>query len=77
MSAEDSRWLNRKSVDGLDRRLIEGSTEKIIGGVTAIKTGGHFDGSLVMLWKDELFIADSLFTVQVGNILQDSPKALV
>jgi glyoxylase-like metal-dependent hydrolase (beta-lactamase superfamily II) len=48
-----------------ERRFITSSTQKIIPGVTAIKTGGHFEGSLVLHWEDKLFIADSLVTVPV------------
>ena len=40
----------------------------ILEGVTAIKTGGHFDGSLVLHWERKLFIADSLLTVQVSSL---------
>lgn len=63
-SAEDAEWLNRTDASQR-RKLIQGSTESIIDGVTAIKTGGHFDGSLVLHWDKKLFIADSLYTVPV------------
>lgn len=66
VSKEDAVWLNR-SDSGVDRRLIEGGTETVLQGVTAIKTGGHFDGSLVLHWDEKLFIADSLLTIQVSN----------
>lgn len=32
-------------------------------GVTAVKIGGHFDGSLVLHWEKKIFIADSIITV--------------
>ncbi|MCJ1391704.1 hypothetical protein MMC18_004569 [Xylographa bjoerkii] len=63
-SLEDREWLDRQDSSDVQRRLIEGSTEHILEGVTAIKTGGHFDGSLVLHWDRKLFIADSLLTVQ-------------
>lgn len=44
-------------------------TETILPGVTAIKTGGHFDGSLVLHWEEKLFIADTLVTAPVCHPL--------
>ncbi|KAF2187751.1 hypothetical protein K469DRAFT_725218 [Zopfia rhizophila CBS 207.26] len=61
-SKEDEGWLNRKDHYGF-RKFIEGPTETIVDGVTAIKCGGHFDGSLVLHWDKKLFIADTLYTV--------------
>ena len=61
-SKEDEQWLHRHNGHN---RLINGSTETVVDGVTAIKTGGHFDGSLVLHWEDKLFIADSMVTVPV------------
>ena len=34
-------------------------------GVTAVKAGGHFDGSLVLHWEKKLFVADTLMAVPV------------
>ena len=51
--------------------LIEGSagtTEEVLPGITAIKTGGHFPGSLVLHWEKKLFIADTIVTVPVRSI---------
>ncbi|KAI4126073.1 MAG: hypothetical protein LQ347_005112 [Umbilicaria vellea] len=64
LSNEDSKWLERTDVKDV-RKMIHGTTETILEGVTAVKTGGHFDGSLVMHWDDKLFIADTLVTVPV------------
>ena len=49
------------------RKHITGDIQDIVPGVKAIKTGGHFDGSLVLLWEreKELFTADSLMTIPV------------
>jgi glyoxylase-like metal-dependent hydrolase (beta-lactamase superfamily II) len=41
-----------------------------VEGVTAVKAGGHFDGSLVLHWEDKLFIADTLVTVPVSDYLE-------
>ncbi|KAF2662821.1 hypothetical protein K491DRAFT_3458 [Lophiostoma macrostomum CBS 122681] len=62
VSAADEEWLNRKDGYGL-RRLVSSATEEIVPGVTMIRTGGHFDGSCVLHWDGQLFIADSFMTV--------------
>ena len=69
-SEEDVAWLQRRDAPGVERRLIRGATETVLPGVTAIKTGGHFDGSLVLHWEHSLFIADSLLTVQASVAAQ-------
>ena len=43
-----------------------GTTQQILPGVTAIKAGGHFPGSLVLHWGNKLFIADTIVTVPVS-----------
>ena len=64
-SLEDVEWVSQPDPDGR-RNLIEGTFEDIIDGVEAIKVGGHFPGSLVLLWEKKLFIADSLVTTPVS-----------
>jgi len=69
ISEDDREWLCREppSSDILD--LIDGpvSTNKgILPGVTVVKTGGHFPGSLVLHWEKKLFIADTMVTVPVS-----------
>jgi glyoxylase-like metal-dependent hydrolase (beta-lactamase superfamily II) len=61
IAAEDEVWTSREDVHGR-RKLITGATEEIVPGVTAIKVGGHFPGSLVLHWKNMLLIADSIVT---------------
>lgn len=47
----DSTWLNRSDdVFPPRRRLIDSPTQEIVKGVTAIRVGGHFPGSLVLHW---------------------------
>lgn len=58
-------WMERLDASSVEWRFIKGGTEKIVEGVTAVKTGGHFDGSLVLHWEEKLFIADTLVTVPV------------
>ena len=63
----DKEWLEPFADQSLlVNKLIKEDTKTIIDGVTAIRTGGHFDGSLVLHWDSKLFIADSLLTVPVG-----------
>lgn len=62
VAIEDEKWLNRADHENI-RKFIRDPTMQILPGVTAIKTGGHFDGSMVLHWNNKLFIADSLFTV--------------
>jgi len=64
LAAEDKEWLCREDPQG--RVFIEGNEKEVVKGVTAVKVGGHFPGSLVLHWEDRLFIADSFVTVPVG-----------
>ena len=69
VGADDQEWLCRKPPSSDTFRLIEGpagSSVQIVPGVTAIKTGGHFPGSLVLHWENKLFIADTIVTVPVS-----------
>ena len=69
VSADDQEWLSRKPPEKDTLRLIDGpsgTTKEILPGVTAIKTGGHFPGSLVLHWERKLFIADSMVTIPVS-----------
>lgn len=54
--------------------FIEGpasTSRAILPGVTAIKTGGHFPGSLVLHWEKKLFLADTIVTVPVRFIISE------
>ena len=68
IAAEDSIWLSRADSHGR-RQLIKEPAATIIPGVTAIKTGGHFQGSMVLHWADKLFVADSIMIVPVCRSL--------
>lgn len=63
-SVEDEEWVNQTDSGGW-RRLIKGTVEDIGEGVKAIKVGGHFPGSVVLLWEKQLMIADTLVTTPV------------
>ena len=64
IAAEDEQWCSRADDKG-KRRLITTNHEKLVDGVTAVKLGGHFPGSLVLHWEEKLFIADTIVTVPV------------
>jgi len=66
LSAEDQEWICGPALLSARLKLIKETTESILPGVTAVKLGGHFDGSLVLHWKKKLFIADTFVTVPVG-----------
>ncbi|KAI9701636.1 MAG: hypothetical protein M1820_006407 [Bogoriella megaspora] len=66
IAAEDEEWCCRADVEGY-RRLIKGTTEALTGGITAVKLGGHFPGSLVLHWENKLFIADTFIAVPSGK----------
>ena len=69
-SPEDAQWVDRQDVKDVERRWIQNQHEAILPGITAIKCGGHFDGSLALHWDEfggVLFIADTMFTVPVSN----------
>lgn len=75
MSSEDKEWICRQAPKSNTIRLIDGpvgKSQQILPGVTAIKAGGHFPGSLVLHWEDQLFIADTIMTVPVSHLLKFS-----
>ncbi|KAL0636321.1 hypothetical protein Q9L58_004668 [Maublancomyces gigas] len=76
LATEDKSWLCREA-NGLTagkRIFIESDSQEIVPGVTAVKVGGHFPGSLVLHWENMLFIADSLVTVPSALYHVDRPK---
>ncbi|KAJ5887790.1 hypothetical protein N7495_007831 [Penicillium taxi] len=75
VSPEDTEWMSRMDATDVKRELITETTKLIVPGLTAIKCGGHFPGSLVLHWAEYqgmLFIADTIVTVPSG--LNPSPR---
>ena len=73
LSAEDSEWIMRR---GDAHILWEGPRMDFLDGqFTAVKVGGHFPGSSVLLWKDrkKLFVADSITVIPSGVYHVDRP----
>lgn len=80
VSKDDQEWLCQKPPTPQTLRLIDGPAaagEKVLPGVTAIKTGGHFPGSLVLHWGRKLFIADTIVTVPVSTTPSELLPCLV
>lgn len=64
ISAEDARWTTTSSSH---QHLLTTTTTPILNtGVQALKLGGHFPGSLVLLFHHRLLIADTLVTTPSG-----------
>jgi hypothetical protein len=64
ISAEDRSWTTTSSSH---QHLLTSTTTSILDtGVQAIKLGGHFPGSLVLLFHHRLLIADTLVTTPSG-----------
>ena len=70
ISRDDEEWLCRQQPKDVRVEFIDGpvgTAKEIVPGVTAVKLGGHFPGSLVLHWENQLFIADTFLTVPVGG----------
>jgi hypothetical protein len=79
LSGEDEGWVQRVDHWGL-RRLLPTEPTVIVKGITAITTGGHFPGSLVLHAENSnknevprLFIADTLVTVPSALYAKNRP----
>jgi hypothetical protein len=73
LASNDREWLARTDDASNPRRqFIKNKTETILPGVTAIKAGGHFPGSLVLHWDKKLLLADTIMTAPSGLFFQDS-----
>ena len=73
LSAEDEEWAMRKGPSMVfwpQKRL-----EFLNGEFIAVKVGGHFPGSSVLLWKSQrkLFVADSITVIPSGVYHVDRP----
>ncbi|KAK2590945.1 hypothetical protein QQS21_011364 [Conoideocrella luteorostrata] len=64
ISSDDKVWTTMESSHQVLVRDIETSIADT--GALAIKLGGHFPGSLVLLFDGRLFIADTLVTTPAG-----------
>lgn len=62
---EDREWLKNTPAEKKVTLLHEDVTE-ILPGVTALKVGGHFPGSLLLHWDKHLFHGDTFLTNYVS-----------
>ncbi|TKX23442.1 hypothetical protein C1H76_4510 [Elsinoe australis] len=72
----DSEWLSRPCPPSLQRHLITSPTQEILPGVTAIQTGGHFPGSMVLHYDRHLFVADSIMTQPAAYTPEPRPEGM-
>lgn len=73
LSIEDKEWIMRS---GDKHVLWEGKEMELLDGqFKAVKVGGHFPGSSVLLWKErkKLFVADSITVIPSGIYHIDRP----
>lgn len=80
VSVEDISWMSRDTVSDINRHLIRENHVTILPGITAIKCGGHFPGSLVLHWTENqgiLFIADTIVTVPVSFVFKARQKSIM
>ncbi|KAK4129401.1 hypothetical protein N657DRAFT_640019 [Parathielavia appendiculata] len=69
LAAEDRRWLARRSQESQEFLEVVETRVEVDGedtGVRVIKLGGHFPGSLVLLYDGHLFTADTLMMTPAG-----------
>jgi len=67
LAVEDQEWLCRgDDPENPMRKFITNETQEIVPGVTAIKCGGHFPGSLVLHARESLFLSDTIMIVPSG-----------
>ncbi|EGN96189.1 hypothetical protein SERLA73DRAFT_112356 [Serpula lacrymans var. lacrymans S7.3] len=59
LASDDEEWLARSDTRCV-RRFVDTPVKEVLPGVTAIKVGGHFPGSMVLHWENRLFVADSI-----------------
>ncbi|RGP74751.1 metallo-beta-lactamase family [Fusarium sporotrichioides] len=59
LAAQDQEWLNREDTEHR-RVLFDGETQDILAGVTMVKLGGHFPGSSILHWNDNIFTGDTI-----------------
>lgn len=75
IAAEDREWLSEPAEGSLlgVENLVD-TTKEVLPGVTAIKAGGHFPGSLLLHWERTLFIADTIVAVPSAYTPHPRPK---
>lgn len=65
LSANDQDWLAQREDDEKHQIFLRQQATNVLG-TTVLKLGGHFPGSLVLLFEESLLIADTLVTTPSG-----------
>ncbi|KAI0905504.1 beta-lactamase-like protein [Ustulina deusta] len=63
LAAEDREWLTQQDAS---RQIFIAEAETRVFGTKVLKLGGHFPGSMVMLFDGRLLIADTFFATPSG-----------
>lgn len=63
LAAEDREWVAQQDPG---YQIFASETETEVLGTRVLKLGGHFPGSMVMLFEDRLLIADTFLTTPSG-----------
>ncbi|KAI1111066.1 beta-lactamase-like protein [Nemania sp. NC0429] len=63
LASEDRKWLAQQDPE---YQIFVSETATDVLGTRALKLGGHFPGSMVMLFEDRLLIADTIMTTPSG-----------
>ncbi|KAI0004047.1 beta-lactamase-like protein [Xylariaceae sp. FL0662B] len=68
LAAEDKQWVTQTSSHQVfvTETELDVPIDGVSSGVTALKLGGHFPGSLVTLYDERLLIADTLVSTPAG-----------
>ena len=77
ISSDDQEWLTRPPLHPTAHQYLDGLqgvARQILPGVTIIKAGGHFPGSLLLHWDSKLFIADTIVTVPSAYTPHPRPR---
>lgn len=74
IAQEDRSWLEDFDNPDVDLSLLIDQHTPIVPSVTAIRCGGHFEGSLCLHWDGRLFIADTIITVPVSPVFSALPS---
>ena len=68
LHAADQQWVMRPSPE---IAFWHGDTHKLLGGLTLIRCGGHFEGGTVLHWADGDDGEGSLLTGDIIQVVQD------
>jgi len=68
LQADDQQWVMQRSAEIV---FWEGGTHRLFGGLTLIRSGGHFEGGTVLHWAEGEAGDGSLLTGDIIQVVQD------